>query len=292
MSASGQSRMDERALILGAGGNAAYAWEVALLAGMAQAGLDCTDADLLVGTSAGARLAVQLASGASLSELLATQLSAHPKTEPLPQVDMKRWRAAVSHAKQAGSQTQVLKRIGALSLSTPSEGAAARREAVASMLPTHTWPSRKLVIVAVEAETGTRRAFDASSGIGLLEAVLASNAVPGIYPPVAFRGRHYFDGTFYSTENSDVAAACRRVLILALRSGPSPLGVVALKESVEILRAAGAEVEVIHPDDTTENALTAVQGNVLDPAVAQPAARAGRAQGERLARQRAIQISP
>lgn len=39
-----------RALVLGAGGHAAIAWEIGLLAGMAEVGADVRDADLVVGT--------------------------------------------------------------------------------------------------------------------------------------------------------------------------------------------------------------------------------------------------
>jgi NTE family protein len=45
--------MTRRALVLGAGGEAGIAWEVGLLAGLADRGVDLTAADLVVGTSAG-----------------------------------------------------------------------------------------------------------------------------------------------------------------------------------------------------------------------------------------------
>jgi NTE family protein len=55
----------QRALVLGGGGAAGNAWEIGVLAGLLDAGLDVTDADLIVGTGAGfehgRRLAAQLA---------------------------------------------------------------------------------------------------------------------------------------------------------------------------------------------------------------------------------------
>jgi NTE family protein len=43
------------ALVLGGGGAAGNAWEIGIIAGLAEAGLDLTEAaDLVVGTSAGA----------------------------------------------------------------------------------------------------------------------------------------------------------------------------------------------------------------------------------------------
>src|SRR5829696_8018414 len=45
-----------------------------LLAGLADAGKDVTDADLIVGTAAGSAVAAQLGSGLSLAELYARQV--------------------------------------------------------------------------------------------------------------------------------------------------------------------------------------------------------------------------
>jgi predicted acylesterase/phospholipase RssA len=62
------------ALVLGAGGHAASAWEIGLIAGLADAGIEVRAAELLVGTSAGARVAVQLASGVALEDLIRRQI--------------------------------------------------------------------------------------------------------------------------------------------------------------------------------------------------------------------------
>ncbi|MFL6268330.1 MAG: patatin-like phospholipase family protein, partial [Actinomycetes bacterium] len=67
----------ERALVLGGGGSAGNAWLIGVIAGLSGAGLDVTEADLVIGTSAGATAAAQLA-GAPPSELLADILSAAP----------------------------------------------------------------------------------------------------------------------------------------------------------------------------------------------------------------------
>jgi len=51
-----------------------------------------------------------------------------------------------------------------------------------------------------------------------------------------------------------------------------------LESAVDELRRNGAEVEIVHPDEATLEAFGAVGGNLLDPAVREPAARAGREQ--------------
>ncbi|WP_314214963.1 patatin-like phospholipase family protein [Pseudarthrobacter equi] len=67
----------ERALVLGGGGSTGNAWLIGVMAGLSEAGLDVTDADLVIGTSAGSTAAAQL-SGATPAELLAAILDAPP----------------------------------------------------------------------------------------------------------------------------------------------------------------------------------------------------------------------
>jgi hypothetical protein len=82
-----------------------------------------------------------------------------------------------------------------------------------------------------------------------------------------------------------LATGFDQVLILALRSGVPPLCVVSLSAAVETLRGGGAHVEVIHPDEDTLTAFASV-GSVMNPAVCEPAARAGRLQGRRIVSER------
>src|SRR5215218_11175718 len=66
---------DQRtALVLGGGGITGIAWEIGLLAGLADAGIDLSTADLVVGTSAGSVVGAQVACGAELPFLYDRQL--------------------------------------------------------------------------------------------------------------------------------------------------------------------------------------------------------------------------
>ncbi len=79
-----QSFTLEVALVLGGGGAAGNAWEIGIIAGLAETGLDMTEAaDLVVGTSAGATAAAQVRSGIPPAELLASVLS--PPVQPVGQ---------------------------------------------------------------------------------------------------------------------------------------------------------------------------------------------------------------
>jgi NTE family protein len=276
-----------RALVLGAGGYAAISWETGFLAGMAGSGIDPRDADLFVGTSAGAIVAAQITSGVSLDDLFRRQLAAPGKTESsAPKFDFNRWREDFGRARYgAGTPTEILRRIGSLALAVPA-GTPSDRPEIASLLPKHVWPEQRLLAVAVDARTGERCVFDRTSGIDFVDAVTASGAVAGIVRPVTFKGHDYMDGGFYSTANADLALGCDSVLILTLRARVPPLSLMPLEPAVEKLRASHARVEVVYPDEVTEAAFASVGGNLLDPLVSEPGARAGREQGRRVVTER------
>ncbi len=277
--------MGQRALVLGAGGHAATAWELGVITGMADAGVDVRDADLIVGTSAGARVGVQIRSHLTLEELFQRQVDPYLQTkEPAPPVDFTQWRANFVRAKEgSGDAVTVLKRFGALALQAPLGSQDTRRNMIAAALPTQIWPERRLLIVAVDVESGERRAFDHSSGVDLIDAVAASGAVPGIWPAVALGGRRYMDGGVYSIDNADLAVGCEHVLILTLPARVPPLCTATLEAAVDTLRHSGMQVDVVHPDEAAQAAFASVGGNLLDPSVREAAARAGREQGRRTA---------
>ena len=69
----------ERALVLGGGGGAGNAWEIGVIAGLFDAGLDVTRADLTIGTSAGSTVAAQITSSTRPPKLFADILAATPQ---------------------------------------------------------------------------------------------------------------------------------------------------------------------------------------------------------------------
>ena len=271
---------DRRVLVLGAGGHAASSFEIGMIAGLADAGLDVRAADTFVGTSAGARVGAEVTSGASLDDLFAKQI-APPQKRMFPDIDWMRWRGDFQAARAGGGEpAEILRRIGSL---TPAVAESAdRRVAIAAELPNASWPEKPLLLVAVEVESGERRVFDRMSGIELLDAVMASGTLPGVWPPVAFGGRGYIDGGFYSAENADLAVGADRVLVLALDAGVPPIQVIPLEAAISALLQRGAQVEVVHPDEATQ-AVLAAAGNPLNPNVREPATKAAREHGRRIA---------
>ena len=171
----------QRALVLGGGGFVASSWITGLITGMAESGIDVRDANVLIGTSSGARVALQLASGAPLEEVFARQIGAAPHVgRPSGAVDWDRLQREVALAKElGGDRAEILRRIGKLALELAGPD---RRALVATQLPMEHWPERRVQLIALNAETGVRRAFDRASGIDLADAVMATTASFGAAP--------------------------------------------------------------------------------------------------------------
>ncbi|HEV7898121.1 MAG TPA: patatin-like phospholipase family protein [Planosporangium sp.] len=267
--------MASRALVLGGGGVTGVAWELGVLAGLAEAGVDLTDADVVIGTSAGSVVAAQLTAGIDLEKLYAAQL-AGPGTEiaaRLGATTMLRWALAAVGRRDA---TRVRARIGKMALAARTVPAAQRRAVIEARLPAHDWPPRRLLITAVDAESGEFIVFDGDSGVSLVDAVGASCAVPGVWPPVTIDGRRYIDGGVRSAANVDLADGCERVVVLApITRGGGPIPSVARQ-----VGQLSGKVTLVSPDARSRQA---IGRNALDPARRAPAARAGRAQAAAVA---------
>ncbi|WP_199438819.1 patatin-like phospholipase family protein [Umezawaea beigongshangensis] len=264
-----------RALVLGGGGLAGIAWEIGVLRGLLDHGVDVTDAELVVGTSAGSVVGALLTTGADLEELYQAQLEAGSGAERPVDFDAERFGTAVLEA-MAGATTpqEVRARIGAIALAADTVPEAERRDVIASRLPVHEWPERRLLVVAVNAVTGEWTAFDRDSGAGLVDAVAASCAVPGVWPPITIGDDRWIDGGVRSITNADLAGGCDAVVILAPMVPPegNPFG--GPVQEAERL-AATTQVRLFAAD---EQSAAAFGSNPLDPATRPGAARAGRAQ--------------
>jgi NTE family protein len=136
--------MPERALVLGGGGITGIAWELGMLAGLAEHGIDLRDADLVIGTSAGSVAGALIISGDDLEELYASQLAALGLEPPVRMGigTILRWSWAVACSR--GSQ-QVGVRVGRMALATATVPEAERRGIIKALLEARTWPGRTLL---------------------------------------------------------------------------------------------------------------------------------------------------
>jgi NTE family protein len=287
------------ALVLGGGGAAGQAWQIGVIAGLAEAGRDLTEAaDLVVGTSSGSTTAAWVRSGIPAAELLASVLSepvrpvgqSRERPPSQPTALFERMRAIGAAATSAADLQRAMGAFGLESDSNFPPGAAEQRRAmVAARLPRHEWPDRPMIVAALDAHTGELAAFDRDSGVDLVDAVTAGTALPGGTPTVSIDGTRYINGGVRSAENADLASGYANVVVLSPfggRSGPLPEGQFEglrrfpgadLASQVEALRKQGSRVEVITPDADSRAAMGT---NQMDLATRIPAARAGFAQGK------------
>jgi len=287
----------ERALVLGGGGAAGNAWVVGVIAGLFEAGLDVTDADLIIGTSAGSTAAAQITS-ATTTQLLAEILSAAPsqRTGPIradggrvpvgPGADhMERTSRIIDAAKDAADMRR---RMGAAALemdgASDSSVQTQWRATVAARLPSQLWPQRRILIPAVDADTGEPIVFDRHSGVDLVDAVAASCAGGFAY---SIGDKRYIDGGYRADVNADLTAGYGRVLVIPPLGGrtrkPLDWGL-HLAAQVDELRTAGSRVETIFPDSDSQNAL-GFGMNLMDLSTRRRSTEAGYSQGKVLAEQ-------
>jgi NTE family protein len=280
-----------KALVLSGGGITGIAWELGVLMGLKDGGVDVTDAELVVGTSAGSSVGAQITSSLILEELYSFQLKPMEETKERPtEFDVAKFRKMMAAAIMSSPDAQTARaRIGEAALLAETMSEEDRLDLMASRLPEHEWSKNtKLVINVVDAETGEWTTFDRDSGVSLLLAVTASSAVPGVYPPTTINGRRYIDGGMSSGTNSDLTKDQDLVLIIVAEPtmtmpsvGPT-MHRITFEEELKELKEAGAKVVVITPDELS---LEAKGPNPLDARQRSASARAGREQGRKLAKE-------
>lgn len=272
-----------RALVLGGGGVAGVAWELGILIGLYESGVDVRGADMIIGTSAGSVVGAQISSGTDLESLFTSQLTpVEQSKERMVAFDATEMIEVFGQAiAGAGPDPKAIRaRIGAYALAAPTIPEAERRVIIEARLPVQTWPQQRLLVVAVDTETGEEYIIGRESGVSLVDAVAASCAVPGIWPPVSIAERRYMDGGIRSATNADLARGYERILILnPLGANANYLGAGTASE-VATLEEEGSQVLVIAPDAASA---TAIGLNPLDPATRRPSALAGRTQGRECA---------
>ena len=267
--------MTGRALVLGGGGVTGVAWEIGLLLGLAERGVDLTGADLFVGTSAGSVTAAQVTTGRPLEAMFEAQLAA-ATTEIPGRLGTPGLLKFVVAGLWPGDPRRGRAWLGRAALRARTVPEADRWEVIKQRVGTAEWPATALKITAVAAETGEFVVFDKSSGVSLIDAVAASCAVPLVWPPMTVNGTRYVDGGARSVANVDLAAGSDRVVVIApITASARPSG----KPQAQA-EALGIPQVVVRPSDA---ALTAIGRNPLDPARRAPAAEAGRAQAAEVA---------
>jgi NTE family protein len=245
-----------RALVLGGGGPVGVGWESGLAEGLAEAGVALSEADLVVGTSAGSIVGARLALGIDLAEAVSAV------GQPLPVeagvgatiADLMTALAGAASRKQTPEQTRIELARLALEARTVPEGDFTGA-AVFAQLTGRGWPA-SFWCTAIDTQTGALRVWDAAARVQLDRAVASSCAVPMVFPPVTIDGSRYMDGGMRTPLNADLAAGHTAVIVVSCLAMALPEGITdpmfdAIAAQIEaelaVLRDGGAAVEVIAP---------------------------------------------
>jgi NTE family protein len=272
--------MSTGSVVFAGGGVAGIAWELGVVQGLFDADPLLVDRLLapqtrLIGTSAGSAVAAQLAGTTGLAASFAAQLE-EETAELGADVDVQQLQARFLAATEgATSPADALTRIGRLALETPSVDEAVRLDVIRSRLADQEWPKRDLKITAVDAERGEFVVFDRASGVDLVDAIAASCAVPGVWPPVTINGSRYMDGGVRSGSNADLAAGSDWVVIVTPLPGVGDPGVGTVP-TAELDALGGVPTAIIYADAAS---IAAFGPNPLDPTTRRASAEAGRAVG-------------
>ncbi|SMQ68525.1 patatin-like phospholipase family protein [Agreia sp. VKM Ac-1783] len=272
--------MSQGSLVFAGGGVAGIAWEVGVMQGLLDADPQLVERLLapdtrIIGTSAGSAVGAQLAGATGVAEAFATQLE-EETAELGADIDAVELQAKfVAAIDGATSPEDARRRIGRLALETPSVDESVRIEVIRSRLVDTQWPQRDLKVTAVEVESGDFVVFDRTSGVELADAVAASCAVPGVWPPVTINGSRYMDGGVRSGSNADLAAGSDWVVIVTPLPGVGEPGLGTIA-TAELDALGGVPTAIIYADQAS---ITAFGPNPLDPATRRASAEAGRAVG-------------
>ncbi|GAA3543683.1 patatin-like phospholipase family protein [Amycolatopsis ultiminotia] len=274
-----------KTLVLGGGGAVGIGWQTGLLAGLAEAGLDFTDAGRVIGTSAGSIVGAFLTSGKqtagafdAISRLGATTTGNQLRDGSQALM------TAMTEAGVGSDPDAALRKIGGLAAAQDTALDEAAFLGLLDSLRDQPWPET-LRTTAIDVVTGELRVWGPDDDVNLAQAVAASCAVPMVFPPIGIHGHRYMDGGALSHLNAAAAAGADRVLALSCFPLIPPPGTdegfaAALQiagREIEEVRATGAVVEAIEPSPEVF-ALAGAQGDMLNPQLAEPAHELGHRQ--------------
>jgi len=242
-----------RALVLGGGGIVFVAWQLGYLRTLEERGVRVSDADRVIGTSAGSVVATIVASGrlrrahfqvetlAKVPQLVAVMAPAQDLSRSQLVALEKFWSAD-------NARTETVQDIGRAALAAVTPDVETLPRSLQLVLARRRWPSPALHITAVDTYTGERCVISAAAGVPVHRAAAASSSVPGVFAPQPILDRRCMDGgTGGSGTHPDLAAGAERALVLALADN-GDVGIAtsepgSFARAIDALRASGTTVE-------------------------------------------------
>jgi len=145
--------MDRRALVLGGGGVTGIAWEIGMIAGLADQGIDLAAADVIIGTSAGSVVGADITSGQEPEALYQAHL-APPDPEPAARIGWGLIGRLAWVMNTSLDPVRARARIGHWALAARTMPEADRRKVLEARLPAGGWPAKMLKVTAVSGQSG------------------------------------------------------------------------------------------------------------------------------------------
>lgn len=285
----------DRAIAFGGGGEWFTAWCLSYIHTLAGHGVDLSNAELTVGTSAGSVASALLTAGQAEAAFAQwTQIAAHPEVlaeavkvaAPTPS----QLRALGALADATDTEPETVREIGRAAMAAHNQPAAEYQAAAARLLGGMTgWPSPAYHATAVDCYTGERLIIGPDSGVTVVEAAAASTSLPGTAGPTWLGDVLAMDGgVSHSSTHADILVGAKRVIIFTLMS-LTPEQVAAMPKTPFGL------AEKAHPGNAnTEKAMIEAAGgkafvvagnppagiNFMDPSLLADAIARGAAQAE------------
>jgi NTE family protein len=226
-------------LVLGAGGTVGLAYHAGVLKALHDVGgIEASDAELIVGTSAGSAAAAYLRSGYTSEDLWHMALGTHETLAQLSEMDLeerrralftRNWHSPVDLLRLGIGTSYALLRMAGLAPTVRLPHSftnqfpaglftmTAAEEDLAEQLTTE-WPDKPMWLCAYDFIRRERVVLGngTSTTLNVPRAVLASCAIPGVYKPVRDGRRILVDGGVTSTTNLDVVARRQPGLVVVV----------------------------------------------------------------------------
>lgn len=234
----------KRGVALAGGGPLGAIWEIGALVALDEAliGLDLVDCDIYVGVSSGSFVAAGLANRITPRAMHRMFIESEAADDPF-EPDLLLRPAVGEYAQRLATLPKLFATAVRRYLEAPlSRGFFASFSELARALPAGVFDNagigdylqalfsapgrsndfrrlrRKLFLVATDLDTSEAVAFGARGwdNVPISRAVLASSALPGLFPPVEIHGRYYVDGALMKTLHASVALRAGAELLLCI----------------------------------------------------------------------------
>lgn len=276
----------DRTLVLGGGGEYYIAWYCGFFHGLLEQGVDpAGEAELVVGTSAGAYIGSSLTSGhfqrlRSEFDFFSYFPDLFAKLAPVSSPNASQKRAQMMNFSVKDGSPDAIRAIGRAALAADNHVNGQDVERMAWLLTGDSrtsWPPAKMITTANDCYTGDRlivhKTVADKNNIALFDAVAASSSLPGIIGPTLVGQRYCMDGGIARTwAHTDVVAGSKRALVITLTNGYEGSLLSGIPHNVH--------TEVAALEATGTKAMLIIAGtppgvNLLDPRAMEAALRAG-----------------